>query len=552
MTEQVPSTPTGVPHAAPAARRDEFTFARKASGLTRGLSAFDAYGVALMTIQPIQGIWFMFLYGAGLFPDGNLAIALLISAVTICIASPLVWGMLGGSMPRSGGEYIFNSRIINPVIGFGASFAALAGIIYWQAFTPTWIAVPSLTMMSEFLGWEGMTTFLNSDAGKISCGFACLIAAFLTVTFGMKVFSRIQKPLVVIAIAGPVLLAIALTAMSKADFVAYWNQTAAQYGSLDYNAFIAAVSETRGEALPTTFTAVGTIGALTGVIYVFLWTYTTAYIGGEVKRPGKNMANLACVWTGVGLGLWTVLALYKTVGMTFLGAAAYNDLFGWVEGYSLPYSSSYMTLGWMASRGNSFVAVMASLSFLVTVYMVTAVCLLILSRSTLAWALDRMGPKFFGDISARYASPVKSYAFWTVVQMVGVSIYVLWLGQHLAGLTASGMQYVSLFGVTALSAALFAYRKRVVNIWRSSPYYTWRVFGIPVMTIAGIVYLAFLSVILYFAFLNSRTRDVTWKNLLVFAAVWTAGICWYYYWRAQNKKKSDFDVSIAYRELPPE
>lgn len=541
------------PVASQSARGDQFTFARKASGLVRGLSTVDAYGVALMTVQPIQGIWFMFLYGAGLFPDGNLGISLGICAFTICIASPLVWGMLGGSMPRSGGEYIFNSRIISPAVGFGASFAALLAVCYWDFFTPTWIAVPSLSMMSEYLGWEGMTSFLQSTGGQLTAAMVGLLLAFLTVTFGMKVFKRIQKPLIVIAIAGPLALCIALSVMSRPDFVNYWNEVATQYGSLDYNSFIAAVGEARGEVLPTAFTFVGTIGALTAAIYVFLWTYTTAYVGGEIKRPGRSilLANVACCWTGVGLGLWTILALYKTVGMQFLAAAAYNDLFGWVEGYSLPFSSSYMTLGWMASEGNAFVAVLASLSFLVTVYMVLAISLLIFSRTCFAWSMDRMGPKWFADISSRWAAPVKSYAFWTVLLMIGTCAYVLWLKQDLAGLTAAGMQYVSLFGVTAVSAVLFAYRKRVRHIWESSPFYRWRFLRIPIITIAGVVYLGFLLIILYFAFFDSRTRDVTWKNLLVFGAIWAAGISWYYLWKARSRR-SGVDVSQTYGELPPE
>ena len=78
---------------------EEISFARKASGLTRGLSTYDAMGIGLMVVQPIAGIWGMLYIGAGLYPGGNMIIAIVISIFACGITSALVWGMLGGSMP---------------------------------------------------------------------------------------------------------------------------------------------------------------------------------------------------------------------------------------------------------------------------------------------------------------------------------------------------------------------------------------------------------------------------------------------------------------------
>lgn len=121
---------------------EEIAFARKASGLVRGLSFWDTFGIGLAVIQPIYAIWYSMQVGVGLFPGGNLLIATLISAVTCGLCAPVVWGILGASMPRSGGEYIFNSRIISPVIAMGASFANVIAITYWNIFISTWIASP--------------------------------------------------------------------------------------------------------------------------------------------------------------------------------------------------------------------------------------------------------------------------------------------------------------------------------------------------------------------------------------------------------------------------
>ena len=146
---------------------------------------------------------------------------------------------------------------------------------------------------------------------------------------------------------------------------------------------------------------------------------------------------------------------------------------------------------------------------------------------------------------------MKLYLFYTCVLIVGTAMYVLWLSNAFAGLAAAGMQLVSVFGITAISAILLPYRKKVKNIWDSSPYRTWKVAGIPLLTIAGVVYLGYILVLLYFAFFAPQTRDITGKNTILFVAAWAAGIIWYFFWKARSKS-SGVDVSITYGELPPE
>ena len=74
---------------------EQLAFARKASGLVRGLSMYDAFGIGIMTVQPIMGIWYMVLLGLGLFPGGNLLIAIgtrLEAPVTpLILAAPPRW-----------------------------------------------------------------------------------------------------------------------------------------------------------------------------------------------------------------------------------------------------------------------------------------------------------------------------------------------------------------------------------------------------------------------------------------------------------------------------
>lgn len=533
--------------------KEELAFARKASGLVRGLSFTDAFGISFVTIQPIWSIWYAILIGAGLFLGANLIITLVICAVTCGIFGPLVWGILSGSMPRAGGEYIYNSRILHPMIAMGASFGQVVAVTYWNFVLTTWVASPALSMLAQYMGWDGVNNFVTSKVGLFVIAAVTAVAVFLSLAFGMSVFKRIQWPMTAIGLLGPIILAIALSTTSKDSFIAYWNRSAAEYGSLDYASFTKAAGAAAGSAMPTTWNWSDTFGAVAGVFAVFIYAYAMVYVAGEVKRPSRTL--LAAQWASmavpVALALWTFIAFYRLVDFDFFAAAAYNDLNGNVDGYTMPFSSSYFTLSWIASDQSWIVAFAAGFAFLFTSFWSSAVNLLIVTRSSFAWGMDRMGPRWFTDINPRWASPVKLYAFFTIVTIAGTGLYQLVWESELGGLTGSGMQMTSTFGITALSAILFAYRKKVKGIWDSSPYRAWSILGVPLITIAGCVYLGFISALLYFAFIDARTRDVTGKNLIVFAVVWIAGILWYFYWRSRNRK-AGVDVSLTFGELPPE
>ncbi len=81
---------------------EQMAFARKASGLVRGLSIVDAFGVGFMNQGITVSMWVMISMGLSVYTGGNLIIATLLSAFFCGVGFPLVWGILGGSMPRVG------------------------------------------------------------------------------------------------------------------------------------------------------------------------------------------------------------------------------------------------------------------------------------------------------------------------------------------------------------------------------------------------------------------------------------------------------------------
>jgi len=543
---------------------EQMAFARKASGLVRGLSFVDAFGVGFMNQGLTPSMWVMISLGLGVYTGGNLIIATLLSALLCGIGFSLVWGILGGSMPRSGGEYIYNSRIIHPLIGIAESFGNAFVWIMWIYILAPWTVDPGLTMLFQFIGRadiaETLISKVNTPFGPFALWFFLIATlvnfiAFLFVVFGLKIFARVQKVIMVLGIAGCLVILLVFTFTSRDAFVAAWNNLAQQYGSLDYNGFLAAARttiESAGDVLPKTWNWFDTLGVMVAGSWLFAYSYCITFIAGEVKRPDKTiiMANLSAILIPAAFMLWLAIALYRTVGFEFLSATAWVDNLGeGLAGYTLPWSPHFVGLAAVINH-NWFVVFMMAMSFIVFNLWWVALSYLAFPRILFAWGMDRMGPKWFADIDYRWASPVKNHILCFVLGEIGILLYTIFQDQ-MSGLSVTGLEIVSVFGVTAVAAAIFPFSKRAKNIWDSSPYKKWNILGIPVVTIGGIVNLIYLAILFYFFIVMPDLEGLAIGSLIFYAVIWVIGIGWYFYWKKRNKDVG-VDISMTFGELPPD
>jgi APA family basic amino acid/polyamine antiporter len=543
---------------------EQMAFARKASGLVRGLSFVDAFGVGFMNQGLTPSMWVMISLGLGVYTGGNLIIATLLSAVLCGIGFSLVWGILGGSMPRSGGEYIYNSRIIHPLIGIAESFGNAFVWIMWIYILAPWTVDPGLTMLLQFIGKpeaaEAITSSVNTPFGPFALWFFLIATlvnfiAFLFVVFGIKIFARVQKVIMVLGIAGCLVILLVFTFTSHDAFVTAWNNLAVQYGSLDYNGFLATARTTieqAGDVLPKTWNWFDTLGVMVAGSWLFAYSYCITFIAGEVKRPDKTiiLANLSAILIPAFFMLWLAIVLYRTVGFEFLSATAWVDNLGeGLAGYTLPWSPNFVGLAAVINQ-NWFVVFMMAMSFIVFNLWWVALSYLAFPRILFAWGMDRMGPKWFADIDYRWASPVKNHILCFILGEVGILLYTIFQDQ-MSGLSVTGLEIVSVFGVTAIAAAIFPFSKKAKSIWDSSPYKKWNILGIPVVTIGGVVNLIYLAILFYFFIVMPDLEGLAIGSLIFYAVIWGIGIAWYFYWKARNKKVG-VDTNMTFGELPPD
>ncbi len=143
------------------------------------------------------------------------------------------------------------------------------------------------------------------------------LIALLFLVFGIKIFAIAQKVVMGLAMLGGVTILIVLSVTSHATFVNAWNNLAAQYGSLDFDAFLATAKttmEAAGTTLPTTWNWFDTFGVMVAGSWLFAYSYCITFIAGEVKRPDKTiiLANLTAVLVPAFFMIWLAVALYHT------------------------------------------------------------------------------------------------------------------------------------------------------------------------------------------------------------------------------------------------
>ncbi|MGZ3647395.1 MAG: amino acid permease, partial [Ktedonobacteraceae bacterium] len=110
-------------------------YVRQSSGLVREASTIDAIIFNAVFSAPVGAtLAFGIFYALGAFPGADIIQALLIAFV-VNIPVVVMMSMMASAMPRTGGDYVWISRILHPSVAvfsnFAASISALIGAAFW-------------------------------------------------------------------------------------------------------------------------------------------------------------------------------------------------------------------------------------------------------------------------------------------------------------------------------------------------------------------------------------------------------------------------------------
>jgi basic amino acid/polyamine antiporter, APA family len=527
-------------------------FTRKATGLVREGRTRDAlfYNVMWSSIALTFAIYWLLL---GSYRGSSAIIGVLLAAL-LGLPGAFLYAMFTHVMPRSGGDYVFNSRTLHPAIGFTANFSYCIWVAISSGIYTTYLANYGFggfaRTMAGFTGSSGWLSFghwFSTDWGLFISGTAILlISAALFVIGGMHLFFRVQVWCFVLYILGAVGLPVIIGLLqSRAGFVHNFNVYAAHLGTPHASTALAA-SAAKAGFKPSKFSLEASLRSISVFWFIFGFLYSSSYFAGEIRLQKhthlKSMPGAVAV---------TVIALLlMVVGFTHVASYTFNGQLGLANPAAYGFSAGapgYPEIMGIAS-GSAVWGVLIILGFTAGLFIWLPQTLLLISRSMFAWSFDRVVPERLSWVEPRSRSPLVALAIVVVLVIASTAVYsfTTWLTTLTVLL---GISFTMVF--TALAGILLPFRQP--ELVAASPYAR-RVAGIPLFTLVGGLSLVGFSTAIAVLLWDPGSGASLAKNpgkLGLAAIVYAVGFAIYFSSRAIRRRQG-IELELAYRELPPE
>jgi amino acid transporter len=517
-------------------------FVRNATGLVRELSAFDAFNLVFSAVLIPIGITEVMSFTPQFWPHANMLLSFLL-ATPLVAACGLVYLYFTVIMPRSGGDYVWVSRTLNPFLGFFANLSLTFVFLTWISFNFTYMLSVVLPSVAYVAGWNS-GALLSPDKTEVMVIASVLTLVFtLVMILGVRVVARYMMIAFAVVWIGIIAWMIDMAVGSNGHF----NSAFAAHSGTTVPAVIASAGQ-HG------FSAAGAIGwgaTLFGMIYSFQ-VYTgfqwTGYFAGEIRNVRKTATTSilgALLISAIGYVVACAL-IYKYYGFQFFGSSVFlaftNNGANWHLGFQ-PYLPSLINF----LPGPQWLLVFMALCFLLAIIWWTPTGFMMGTRNMFAWSFDRLAPERLTTVSDRFHTPVLA----TVV--VGVIVEILNyfnIYQGLGNFLLNALVVMAVaFIIVSIAAAITPWRRP--NMHSQAPGWAQvKVAGVPVITLAAVVSAGSWGFVLWVA-LHTGISSTGTKPMIEAFAVPVLGIVYYIGVRLVRNAQG-MQLSAAFTEIPPE
>jgi basic amino acid/polyamine antiporter, APA family len=532
-------------------------FVRQSTGLVREASALDATIFNAVFSAPVGATLAWGIFAAlSMFPGADLVTATIIAGI-INIPVLIMMALLASSMPRTGGDYVWVSRILSPplalISNFAAALSATIGATYWARYFPVFALGPILVTLGITFDNQDLITWgtnFQTDSTWIFAGAMVMVILMgLILTAGLRMTFAWQNTFWIIASVGTFIAFAVLLIGTNSDFVANFNEMNAKFGGGTAQDVINAAGVAGVAPDPTKLDA--TLPTVFIVMTFMMWNWWSVYLSGELKTASNRRRQLsimfgALAWDVLFIALGALL-LFKVTGYDFMvavntaGNAAYALPTGpWYHFMaSLVYAAPALTflivgsfLFWSlpAMVGNTFMPI----------------------RTMFAWSFDRLLPEKLSEVNERTHSPV--WAIW--VEMVIITAMLIWsiaTTDFITWLTLGVLAGVVTVIIVAVAALVFPTRRP--DLYQASPANV-KFLGIPVLYIVAplsilcMLFLVWCTVTYPALVMMGDTANIWWIPAFI-GMIIVIGLV-VYFGAKFIRRSQGVDIDLVYKELPPE
>ena len=526
-------------------------FLRKASGLIKTASGLDTFVYNLGLVSVGLGVVSILFYGPAFYPGGNLLVACLIAgfAMTLIACGFITWTMV---LPRSGGIYVFGSRILPPSLALTLSLVEITAWLFYCAIAAYWIIIlgisPALTLTGYLTGNDALVAagaWVVEPWPVFLIGSAILILSGVILSSGMKFYLATQKIVFTLAMLGSVLLIVVLMNGSNAELVANFDALMGPILDVDqpYAAIIASGRE-NGWAWDGTIDWKQTVLVSNWPFLPLVGAAFSIAIGGEIKSVGKSqtVGMLGAVGLATLLWLITIGLCLSVFGYEFLGTAAYNLLLG--VGIQ---TDPTITLLAGVLTGSALISILVSLGFIFWMWMWIPGMHTFGVRAIVAWSFDRVAPAPLGSISPTRHTPTTAIFVSVVITVVFMYLFVF--TDTFSTIVILIEAAVLAWSIVLLAGVFFPYKRP--EIYNKSALAGKTILGLPIMTVACA--LGFLASQFYFwtLFIDENAAGHDPQQMAIVGGVFVIGLVFYFVMK-QIRRSQGVDVTLAFKEIPIE
>ena len=540
-------------------------YVRKSSGLVREASVLDAIIFNAVFSAPVGAtLAFGILYALGLFPGADMVVALLIAFV-VNIPVCIMMSMMASAMPRTGGDYVWISRILHPAVAvfsnFSAAISALIGAAFWARSFAVLALGPALAVLGAVTQNNGLINAGNVVSGTdatgqwwtFGLGLALIIILALAMSAGTKISFLVQNVCWIIASLGTFLAFIALLISSNASFIANFNAFAQPF-THSTNSF----QSMQAAAVKTGFVFIGghqfssTLPVVAIIMTFMMWNWWSVYIAGELKSAGKLRRQLsvmlgALVWDTLFM-IIGVLLLYHSATEQFI--ASINALAG-TPGYVLPVQPYYNLIASIVAN-NSVFALLIAVSFIFWNLPAMFPNTFMPVRTIFAWSFDRILPSRLSDVSERTHAPVPAIIVASII-VAGILAWSV-LSSSFATLLSMGV-LAGVVTILSVSVAAIAFPFRRPDLFKNSPANV-RIGGVPLLPIVAVLSIVVMIGLAYLVLSYQQLGIATPQlgplpGFIFMGSLIVIGLIIFYVARFVRARQG-INLDLIYSELPPE
>jgi len=520
-------------------------FVRQATGLVKQFSAVDVFTWSIIFFPWLTSWAGIFWVTPDYYQNVNYYASLAVWAVIAVVIVLLYW-QLTSVMPRSGGDYVFISRVLSSPLGFVASFLFFVAILisagsgsYW-AFSE---AGTQLAFAGRVLGDKGIASLgdfitpgvSSSPATLMTVGVAILAIGAVLVAAGGRLFRLVVYSFFGYGVFTMLLVMAIFLTSSHADFVrAYDGYFQAQGGVSKVFSDAASAGYSPGASLAN-------LGAVVPLLFVSIGPYPVMqFVGGEIRRPRTSLLYGLVLAEGASIAIWFGLTymLDKVVGLSFIEAWAIQN------GGGAPLSTVPTAFATVLNPSGLLLWLIVVGLFIGNIGW-SWLSLVFISRLFLAWSFDRVMPQWLSKVSDRFHTPVNAIVIGAVLALI--PMYLQYFTSFISAQVNAIFFYSVVWFLAAISAVLLPFTRR--DVYESATGGRRR--GVPVISVLGAVAAGLFAYLGYNSVANPAVGPFQTSAQLVVGAVVILPVVIYALSYAYHKRRG-LDLRLAQSQMPPE